>query len=343
VNKVDPRAFRARRTRALPVAIFVVVGVLAVIAAILAISVLTRAGGRATSSESPVPSATATIDPSPEVDPSPTASASPKGSDPASPSASPAATPVAGIPDGLLPAGSMVTVTGDGVRIRAEPSTDTEIVATMAAGDLVHVVDTIAAGPVTAEGYEWYRVAYRDGDDVWPWQDLAPDGIVYGWMAAGDDDERFVTLADVSCPAEPITLSDLAFRLTSWERLVCIGDTVTIEGTFGCDSCTDGVTPGADPPWLADVEQQPPIAGAYAYYPFIQVAIPPDVTPPENRDVVRATLRVDHPAASRCTYTPEPSDGAGDFTHDPMGALVFCRERLVLESFEVIGTDDFGR
>ena len=65
----------------------------------------------------------------------------------------------------------------------------------------------------------------------------------------------------------------------------------------------------------------------------------PNRRPPTNRDIVRATLRVDDSAAATCSYVPEPGRAAP--TPDPIAVEIFCRERLVLDSFEVIGTDDF--
>ena len=78
------------------------------------------------------------------------------------------------------------------------------------------------------------------------------------------------------------------------------------------------------------------------YYPYVQIAIPPDGPVPENRDIIRATLHVDDPAATTCTYTPDPAGTSPTLDYDPIAVQVYCRERLVLESFEVLGTDDFG-
>ncbi len=299
-------------------------------------------------STTPTPSASTTASATPRptastAAPSPTASNS---ADPQTPVPTADQATALGVPPGLLPAGSVVVTTGDGIRIREEPSTSAQIVATMAAGDAVYVEATINAGPVSADGYDWYRVAYAGGEDIWPWQDvIPPEATTYvtGWMAAGSATERFVKLADVVCPSEPIRLSVLAFELTYWGRLVCLRDTpITIEGTFGCDGC-GGATPGASPTWLADLTQHAPIAGRYRYYPFVRVAVPPDLTAPADRDIVRATLHVDDPAAAGCSYTPDPGSSPPPLLVDAAAVEILCREQLVLESFEVIGTDDFGQ
>jgi hypothetical protein len=40
---------------------------------------------------------------------------------------------------------------------------------------------------------------------------------------------------------------------------------------------------------------------------------------------------------------PEPDDTGALLELDPIAIQFYCRERLVLDSFEVLGTDDFGR
>jgi hypothetical protein len=252
-----------------------------------------------------------------------------------------------GLPADVLPAGSVVRATADGIRLREAPSTSAAIVATMGAGDAVLIQAAINAGPVSIDGYDWYEVAYAGGADIWPFQDAIPSAATEyatGWMAAGSATERFVRLPEVTCPTETVTLSVLAFELTDWERLVCLsGASFTIEGTYGCDGC-GGVTPGAQPAWLADaLIAHVPVAGRYRSYPFVRIAIPPDVQVPEDRDIIRATLHVDDPAAETCTYRPDPQGTTPTLDYDPIAVRIYCRERLVLESFEVIGTDDFGQ
>jgi hypothetical protein len=329
-----------------------------------AAAVLALAGGAALGSGliDPPVTAEATPTPSRPVEASATATPSPTPSvAAASPTASPSADPqtpaptrtpdqatALGVPPGLLPPGAVVVTTGEGVRIREEPTTSAEIVATMSAGDSAYVQDVIRAGPFEADGYEWYPIAYAGGEDVWPWQDVAPDGLVSGWVAAGDDTRRFVDLAEVTCPTEPPTLEVLALELTDWARLVCLsGTTVTLEAADFCrqegfGGC-GGTTPGAQPVWLADVTQHAPMVPPGNFgYPFVRVAIPPELLPayddlPLGR-VLRITLHVDDPVADTCALSAEP-DEAGR-TADPEAVRVYCRERMVLESFEDIGEND---
>jgi hypothetical protein len=331
----------SRTTRPLAIG----VGVLALVTAVLALILFTR-DQQPTSAASPSPEPSASV----PTTSSPTPSQSPSSPVPTASTTlapTPTVSPGIALPDGLLPAGSVISVTSDGVRIREEPSTDAAIVTTMSAGELAYVVDDMR-GPVEADGYEWYRIQYADGENVWPWMDVAPDGLVGGWVAAGNATARFVELSEVTCEAEPLTLEVLAFDMTPFERLVCIsGTTVTIdaadfcrqEGFGGCG----GTTPGAAPTWLADGTQHTPmVLPGNMYYPFVMVAIPPELVPayddlPLGR-VLRISLHVDDPAAATCALTGEPDDTGR--TADPDAVRVWCRERLVLESFEDVGAND---
>lgn len=255
------------------------------------------------------------------------------------PSTAPSATPQVVASGSLLPPGSVVILTANNVRLRSEPSPDAPIVATMAAGDAAYVEDSIYAGPIRMGGYDWYQLSHAGGDDVWPWQDLAPHGLVRGWAAAGSDAGRFMEIAEVTCPSEPVTISSLAQRFTSWERLICFGDEpITIEGTFGCEECPFPVA-DVNPRWLA---AHTAIGGRYMYWPLVALTVPPDMRTPENRDIVRATLTVDHPDASSCSYSPWPEASGPSRSPDAAMVELYCRERLVLDAFEVIGRDDFG-
>lgn len=319
------RTARAQR----PWALIVGVALVALLSAVIIVALLLGGPGgdispTATQSASELPSATATA----------TAAATATGSEAAVPSAPE-------LPDGLLPAGAVITVSSEVLRIRAKPSLDGKIVNTMKQGDAAYIENAIDAGPVMADGFAWYQVAYAGGRDVWPFQDVFPGGYVTGWMAAGDDTQPYAVLADVSCPSGEIDLEVLANHMTPWERLVCIAsNTITIQGRYGCDGC-GGVTPGASPTWLADLSQAPPVAVRGNFYPAVNVAVPPDSTTPDNGDVIRATLHADDPAAASCTFDPPADTADAAFEWNATAVQMFCRERLVLESFEVTGHDKF--
>jgi hypothetical protein len=290
----------------------------------------------------PAADAAASATPSASQAPPSSAAASTSTAPTVSPTATAVAAPTAPeLPEGLLPAGAVVTVTTEMLRIRSEPGLDGKVVETMSAGDAAYIENAIDAGPVSADGFAWYQVAYAHGRDVWPFQDVAPGGYVTGWMAAGDAAGPYVTLADVSCPQGPLDLDTLASRLTPWERLVCIGTrSVTIEGRAGCDGC-GGVVAGASPTWLADLTQLEYVTAEGNSYPAVGFAVPPDGTVPKDHDVVRATLHVDDPAAATCAFDPPSDSTSARYEYDPVAVQVFCRERLVLDSFKVTGHDSF--
>jgi hypothetical protein len=324
------------------VAAVVLLGILAAILVVVALSNRDRPGGTAAGES---PSAATSALPTPSASSSEMATGTPAPTPaPATPTPAPtpgqSGSPPVSLPANLLPPGAVIEIAVEGLHLREEPSTDAPIVATMRAGDAAFVTDHIYVGPVRFDGYEWYRVEYSGGADVWPWNDVAPREYQVGWMAAGTAETRFATLPEVSCPIAPVTLELLALELTAWERLVCLRDSaIVVEGTFGCDGC-GGATHGAAPVWLADPTQHSPIADRYESYPFIRIAVPPGTRVPADRDIVRATLRVDHPAAATCTYAPSLDDAeVPTEDYDPVAVRTYCRERLVLDSFEVLGRD----
>jgi hypothetical protein len=233
----------------------------------------------------------------------------------------------------MLPPGSIVTVTGDGLRLRSEPSTGASVIATMKAGDAVLISSSVYdIGPVTAEGYEWYPALYAGGTDVWPTSTGAQDAS--GWIAAGSSSEQFVRLADVTCPeGEPDIPTLLA--MLPWERLSCFADTsFSIEGTYGCSAC-GGSRDGFSPTWLLD-----PLLGGrlnHGATGYVGVHFPPDVPIIEDGSIVRVTVHVNDAASSTCEAGP----GATGTTRalDADALELWCRERLVVESYKVLGTD----
>jgi hypothetical protein len=290
----------------------------------------------------PAADASATATPSASQGQPSSAPASTSTAPTASPTATTAAAPSAPeLPDGLLPAGAVVTVTTEMLRIRSKPGLDGKVVDTMSAGDAAYIENAIDAGPVSADGFAWYQVAYAGGRDVWPFQDVAPGGYVTGWMAAGDASGPYIQLTEVTCPDGPLDLDTLANDLTPWERLVCIGNgSVTIEGRAGCDGC-GGVVAGASPPWLADLTQLEYVASEGNFYPAVGFAVPPHAKAPDDHDVVRVTLHVDDPAAGSCAFNPPSDSEPAAYDYDPAAVELFCRERLVLDSFKLTGHDSF--
>jgi hypothetical protein len=321
----------ARGEQRPPWAMIVGVALIAVLAVVIIVALLLSGPPTdASSSATPSPSASPTLSPSA----SPSATAQPTATEVAAPSAPE-------LPKGMLPPGAAITITVDFVRLRSRPSLDAHVVDRMVRGDVAYVENRIDAGPVLADGFAWYRVAYAGGRDVWPFQDVFPGGYETGWMAAGDDTQTYAAVADVTCPTGPITIATLANELTPWGRLVCLGGkTVTLEGRYGCDGC-GGVTPGAKPEWLADAAQAEVIAAAGELYPAVRFAVPPDARVPKVGDLVRLTVLVDDPVAETCAYNPPSDTEGGAYEYDPAAVLLYCRELLVLESVRVTGHDSF--
>lgn len=69
---------------------------------------------------------------------------------------------------GALAEGAQATVTTDGVNLRSEPTTSSEVVQVVAAGTVV----TITGGPQEADGYTWLPVQLEDGTEGWLVQDF---------------------------------------------------------------------------------------------------------------------------------------------------------------------------
>lgn len=323
----------ARAAQGPPWAVIVGVSLIAVLALVIVVA-LVLSSPPADASSSPTPSASSSAIPTASIGATatsaPTATAVPQPSAPQ-------------LPKGMLPPGAVIRITVDFVRLRREPSLAGSVVDRMHRSDWAYVENRIDYGPVMADGFAWYRVAYADGRDVWPFQDVFPGGYETGWMAAGDTDQPYVALAEVSCPAGPITLDTLANHLTPWERLVCLGGkTVTLEGRYGCDGC-GGVTPGATPEWLADAAQHEVIAAPGAMYPAVNFAVPPDADVPKVGDLVRLKVTVDDPVAETCAFNPPSDSEAGAYDYDPPAVLLYCRELMVMESVKVTGHDDFPK
>lgn len=329
--------------------IIAVVMLLAIGAGVLLALATTRSDETA-SPATPTASGSEPTSPSPSVTESPIASpgetAAPAATAPATPSASPKATPVVRAPEDLLPPYTMARVVVDGLRIRAEPSTEAESLATLASGDLLGVMWVIwAGGPVDGEGYRWYPVQ-RLEDSVpevgsGSWLELIPEGAVSGWVAAEGPDGDFIEAVAPRCVEGDPDLAVLD-SWTPWEGLACLGDrSITFEGVFGCAGC-GGFGPGTfEPEWLAhplnfnlvSVEPNDRMGPTHLHFP------PGGPEVPEAASVIRVTAHHDDPAAEGCVLAPaQPPDEPEPI--DPELAALYCRMQLVVETYEVIGTDE---
>ena len=338
------------RRRATPWALVIGIVVLAVLALVLAVILLTRDGGE-TADESPgagSPTASATAggaaSPGAETSVSPSAGAS------GTPAASAGPSPVVSAPDSILPVGSIVEVVADGLRLRDAPSTDGAVVATVAAGEVLYLVTSPnTLGPVEGDGYEWYIGMHAPGYTGWPnnppgFDDPSGDPRAFGWFAAGSAAESFVSLTPARCTDDEVTIRTL-YALTAWERLSCLGDRqLTIEGTFGCGGC-GGLAPGTfEPEWLAHPINfnilGPPWAEGHDASESLVLRVPPAVAQLDTADagsVLRVVGHFNDPISTECVIAP--GEAGSEVPADDAAAEWFCREQFVVESWEIIGTD----
>lgn len=327
----------------------VVVAVLAVVAgAVVALAFGERADiGSASPTPSPSPTVGTPAPPDATEMPDSTAesSDSPATSSTASPTADPRPTPLVRPPDDLLPPYGVARVTGDGLRLRAEPSAGAEVVATLAAGELLGVAwgGALASGPVQADGLTWYSVLRLADLPVSPtgsYYELIDQTGAGGWVAAGEGSNRFLELVPARCVARDPDLG-LLDAWTPWERLSCLGGrSITFEGVYGCGGC-GGFAPGVwQPEWLAS----PLNFDAVSVDPDERIGpmslrFPPDgPEPPEAGAIVRVTGHFDDPASAGCERAP----GDPPEPEDPRMSELYCRVQFVVETYEIIGTfDDF--
>jgi hypothetical protein len=285
---------------------------------------------------------------------SPSTASSPSASAPASAfasasvsaSAEPSAsqgerTVVVDAPAGLLPSGSVARVLTDGLRMREQASTDSPVVVDLAAGELLLVGVGPGGddwGPVPADGFSWYPVMRAAGaTELPPLPERVPGSEQVGWVAAGDESEPFIELLAPRCPSGSVDLA-IVEAMLGWERLACFGDeSLTFEGTVGCNGC-GGTYPGVfEPGWLAG-----PMSGTFLSIapedrvgPLTLHFAPDSGMEPQPGQIVRVSGHFDDLAARGCSLAP----GEPPVERDTTVAELFCRSRFVVESVEVLGTD----
>jgi hypothetical protein len=251
------------------------------------------------------------------------ATAMPAPSATAEPSATPAPAPAFEAPDDILPPWSTVVVVVDALQLRTDPGLSASVAGTASAG-AAYQVSGYEFGPVVVDGLDWYRLL------------TAGDAVI--WAAAGSGADRYLEVLPADCGEPVIDLAALT-RMTEWDRLACFGDrSLTIEGTYGCGQGCGGYYVGQyEPTWLA----YPPIYKLlWLDYPtsqaFLEMRISPDseLQIPAEGSIVRVTGHFSDPVSPTCQMSTGDQQAV-----DPMTAELFCRERFVVDSFEVIGTN----
>ncbi|MCA1570378.1 MAG: hypothetical protein LC798_08700 [Chloroflexi bacterium] len=249
------------------------------------------------------------------------------------PTEDPAPTPVVDAPDGILPPGSTVRVVVDALRVRSGPTVEAMQLATIGRGGLVAIGYTFlnpGFGPVQADGYTWYPVVLTETDP--------PSQVA--WAAVGDGNESFVELVAPDCVEADVDLATLE-TLPAWIRVACFGDRpITVEGVFGCGGC-GGFLPGSfEPAWLATPMNYNFLSVDPSAHlgPFVLHFDPASSERPEAGAIVRVTGHFNDAASAGCVVAPGV-DGRQQ-TVDPVVAELHCRSQFVVDSYEVIGTDE---
>ncbi len=324
------------------------------IVAMLAIALVACSGPTISSTATFDPASTPPVSPgaspgqSPDVLPSSSPQTSPGATAPAAPTATPDRPVVQ-----VFPPGAAVEVTVRELNLRRKPSTGSKRVETLARGTVLIVMpaDNISLGwgPVNADGYTWYPVVLANvANPDLKLDPLPATPLVYGgeptsgWVASHRGSELYLSPLPPRCPTT-VDLANVTGMLPA-ERLACFHEPFVLEGTFGCPSCGAIALGTYKPPWLATpVELDFLSVNAAEGIGPLALRFPPNgPTRPEAGSIIRVTVHVDDPRSTRCAITE--SDGAGGTVEvDERTAVLFCRERLVVDSFDVIGTDpSFG-
>ena len=273
----------------------------------------------------------------------------PSGSVPPSiaPSAEPSPSPEPPSAFQVLPPGSAIQVRVAELNLRRQPTTSARRVELLERGDLLVVSpsDGIIAGygPVTADGYTWYPVIKIFDDDgeldplpTYPF--VIGTEFVGGWIATDDRTDRYVRQLAPRCPTT-VDLASVSGMLPA-ERLACFGAPIVLEGTFGCGGCGGAIAGDFEPAWLAspmnfdflseDVTEQ--------FGPLALRFRPAGPARPAAGSIIRVTAHVDDARSTRCSIK-EAGEGDSLLPVDPATAVLVCREQLVVDSYEVLGTD----
>lgn len=242
-----------------------------------------------------------------------------------------------------LPLGQWATVTADNLRVRYVPSLDTNldsVVATVDAGTNLLVV---GAGAISAEGFEWYEVAY----DAAVGEDGYVHGIGIGFVAGATStgDEQFIALGDESCPEAPVDVVTLA-GLTDWALAHCeTGSLVGLEGMLN-QPIHGPITPFSyEPEWLWFgpwyLTDPDGVRAAFTMTSWsIGLRFPPGLDPSALRrgDLVRVDGHVRDPAASGCRMIGRGEEGAPEPSEAQQQQLrLECSAAFVVDAIEVTG------
>ena len=252
----------------------------------------------------------------------PTRTASPSGATPPS---------TAGTPDGLAPGAlAVVTLEGNNLRVRKAPGVGdpaSRLKPLLPAGTRMLVVD----GPVSVDGLDWYEIQ-TDGELI----DL------FGWVAAGDNRDDWIT------PAAPRCWGDLgAATVAGLDRidfLACYdraevkvraraADLWDAHGKSGdCGWMRAGGTCNVDNAWLLLPAAPVTLVTDTGAEHDVVLAMPPDLSAAlvklPRQSTLLLTVSMDAPEAAACHAT-DATTGATLIPDDR--AVTACRLQFVVQ------------
>ena len=287
----------------------------------------------------------------PSASPVATATNAAPGSMPPSSGALPTAGPTATAAVGtipVIPPGSAVAVAVAELNVREGPTTSSKRLVTLKRGDVLVVGPAVVLtgwGPVKANGYTWYPVIQPgQGPRAWTLEplpaypiDTGDGSTITGWVAADDGSASYVTAVAPRCPTT-VDLANVSGMLPA-ERIGCFNAPFVLEGTYGCGGCGGAVAGVYEPDWLASPmqfgflsvdpnEQLGPLAVSFQPGRLPELAA---------ASIVRMTVHVNDPLSDTCKMSELDGEKLVPIHHDT--AVFYCRERVVVDSYEVIGTD----
>ena len=223
------------------------------------------------------PSGATTPSPTPGASSSPTPSASLHESAPAAP------TPTATADGSTLAVGGFAEVVTTDLVVRSAPGTgaDSEIY-----GTIEHIPAYIVAGPVQADGFEWWLVAHAYSDRL--------GGPPSGWVAAaGKDGEVWLAPARPDCPEAPT-----GFEPSMWVSCYT-GVELTLDGVLG------GRAMSMAPIWdntysLYPCPDDAAVASCLDGFDLQSLTLHFDSVPAQDQGRITISGHFDDPNAERC-------------------------------------------
>ena len=231
------------------------------------------------------------------------------------------------------------------INVREFPTTSAAKMGSLATGDVVYLS---GYGGIKADGYTWFEMGRIKGLHGslpplpnWPiaggsWSDLN------GWIAIGTTSSPWIAALEPRCSAAAATdLATLSAMLPG-EELACLGKApLVLQGTFGCGGC-GGAFPGTfSPQWLAT-----PLSGIFSadfatQVGPLQLYFPPGATRPKDGSILRVHGHLDDSRSSTCKVAIPTSDSllAAPVPVRAADAQAWCREHIVVDSYDVLGVD----